>query len=139
MSNGPDDSEEWFEPDDDDFTIDDFDDGRLPAIDREVMFGIAFCNFIVNKLKDDFGDEAVLDLLFAIDRNMGWASEILAHRSDIDNILLDRYGAFDQHIWYKVQDTKAWAKMHRQVYKMTKRYLAAAVDEVVQAELLDTQ
>jgi hypothetical protein len=139
MSNGPDNSEEWFEPDDDDFSIEDFDEARLPAVDREVMFGIAFCNFIVNKLQDDFGEEAVLDLLFAIDRNMGWASEILANRYDVDNILLDRYGAFDQHIWYKVQDTKAWAKMHRQVYKMTRRYLAAAVDEVVQAELLDTQ
>lgn len=140
MSDSPDNPEEWFESDDDDYSVDDdFEESRLPAMDREVMFGIAFCNFIVHKLQDDFGEEAVLDLMFAIDRNMGWASEIVANRSEVDNILFDRYGAFDQHIWYKVQDTKAWAKMHRQVYKMTRRYLAAAVDEVVQGELLDTQ
>jgi len=129
-----DDFEFDFDFDEDDFTLED-----LPAMDREVMFGIAFCNFIVKKLMDDFGDEAVMDLLFAIDRNMGWSSEILANRHEVDDLLLDKYGAFDQHIWFKIQDTKAWAKMHRQVYKMTRRYLAAAVDEVVQEELLDTQ
>ena len=123
-----------FEFDEDDLSLED-----LPAMDREVMFGIAFCNYIVKKLIEDFGDDAILDLLFAIDRNMGWSSEILANRHEVDDLLLENHGSFDQHIWVKVQDTKAWAKMHRQVYKMTRRYLAAAVDEVVHEELLDTQ
>jgi hypothetical protein len=136
MSDSDDDFEFDFDEDDD---LPLPDDSNIPAMDKEVMFGIAFCNYIVNKLMDDFGEEAILDLLFAIDRNMGWSSEILANRYEVDNILLSKYGAFDQHIWYKVQDTKAWAKMHRQVYKMSRRYLAAAVDEVVQEELLDTQ
>lgn len=136
MSDSDDDFEFDFDEDDD---LPLPDDHNSPAMDKEVMFGIAFCNYIVNKLMDDFGEEAILDLLFAIDRNMGWSSEILANRYEVDNILLSKYGAFDQHIWYKVQDTKAWAKMHRQVYKMSRRYLAAAVDEVVQEELLDTQ
>ena len=119
--------------DEDDLPLD------LPAMDREVVFGIAFCNYIVKKLIMDFGDDAIMDLLFAIDRNMGWSSEILANRHEVDDLLLEKPGAFDQHIWIKVQDTEAWAKMHRQVYKMTRRYLAAAVDEVVHEELLDTQ
>ena len=136
MSDSDDDFEFDFDEDDD---LPLPDDSNIPAMDKEVMFGIAFCNYIVNKLMDDFGEEAILDLLFAIDRNMGWSSEIMANRYEVDNILLSKYGAFDQHIWYKVQDTKAWAKMHRQVYKMSRRYLAAAVDEVVQEELLDTQ
>jgi len=123
-----------FEFDEDDLSLED-----LPAMDREVMFGIAFCNYIVKKLIEDFGDDAIMDLLFAIDRNMGWSSEILANRHEVDDLLLENHGSFDQHIWVKVQDTKAWAKMHRQVYKMTRRYLAAAVDEVVHEELLDTQ
>lgn len=133
-------------PQDDDFDfdpVDDDDDGMLPDFigpeHTDVMFGVAFCNFIVAKLVADFGNEALIDLMFAIDRNMSWSSEILANRNEIDDLLFTRYGAFDQHIWFKIQDTKAWDKMHRQVFKMTKRYLAAAVDEVVQRELQDTQ
>lgn len=133
-----------FEIDPDDEIIDgEFDDDvDLPSFltqgDRDVMFGIAFCNFIVTKFANDFGNDALVDLMFAIDRNMGWSSEIIASRNEIDDIMFQKHGAFDHHLWFKVQDTKAWAKMHRQLYKMTRRYLAAAVDEVVQRELQDT-
>lgn len=110
----------------------------LPAFDRNIIFGVAFCNQIVRQMQEFFGEEAVVDLLFAIDRNMQWSTEIIAQRAEIDDLLLERHGAFDHDIWNKVQETKAWSKMLRQMYKLSKRYLAEAVDEVVQAELQDT-
>lgn len=119
---------------------DEWEDDRpfLPALDRNVIFGVAFCNQLVRQMEEFFGEESVLDLLFAIDRNMDWSTEIIAQRSEIEDLLLQRHGAFDHDIWNKVQETKAWSKMLRQIYKLSKRYLAEAVDEVVQAELQDT-
>lgn len=126
---------------DDDFIFDE--DEFLPDIlsadDREIMFGIAFCDSIVHRMLDMFGEESIIDLVCAADRVMGWSSEIVANRDEVDDMLLDRHGAFDQHIWAKVQDTDSWAKMRRQLYKMTRKYLAAAVDEVVRSELSHKQ
>jgi len=141
MSDTPDpfdssDSEDWPQADD----WDDFDDDQsnLPAFDRNIIFGVAFCNHIVRQMEDSFGEESIVDLLWAIDRNMQWSTEIIAQRTEIEDLLLERHGAFDHDIWNKVQETKAWSKMLRQIYKLSKRYLAEAVDEVVHSELQDT-
>lgn len=131
----PNDSEEWPQADDwDDFD----DDAHLPAFDRNIIFGVAFCNHIVRQMEDSFGEDAIVDLLWAIDRNMQWSTEIIAQRSEVEDILLAKHGAFDHDIWNKVQETKAWSKMLRQIYKISKKYLAEAVDEVVHSELQDT-
>lgn len=107
----------------------------LEAFDQEIMFGISFCNSIVHRMVEMFGEESIVDLVCAADRAMGWSSEIVANRSEVDNLLFDKYGAFDDNLWTKVQQTKSWDKMHRQLYKMTRKYLASAVDEVVQSEV----
>ena len=117
---------------------DDDDDMNLPAFDKNILFGVAFCNHIVRQREDFFGEDAIMDLLFAIDRNMQWSTEIIAQRAEVEDILLNRHGAFDHDIWNKVQETKAWSKMLRQIYKLSKKYLAEAVDEVVHSELQDT-
>lgn len=107
----------------------------LEAFDQEIMFGISFCNSIVHRMVETFGEESIIDLVCAADRAMGWSSEIIANRSEVENLMFERHGAFDDHLWQKVQQTKSWEKMHHQLYKMTKKYLVAAVDEVVQSEL----
>ena len=130
---------EPFDGADDDFDFELESNEYLPAFDREILFGVAFCNHIVQRMEESFGEEAVVDLLYAIDRNMAWATEIIANRDEVENILFERHGAFDHDIWNKVQETKAWGKMIRQVVKISKRYLGEAVDEVVLGELQDTQ
>ncbi len=114
------------------------DDANLPAFDRNILFGVAFCNHLVRQMEESFGEDSIVDLLWAIDRNMQWSTEIIAQRPEVEDLLLSRHGAFDHDIWNKVQETKAWSKMLRQIYKLSKRYLAEAVDEVVHSELQDT-
>lgn len=114
------------------------DDGNLPAFDRNIIFGVAFCNHLVRQMEESFGEDSIVDLLWAIDRNMQWSTEIIAQRPEVEDLLLNRHGAFDHDIWNKVQETKAWSKMLRQIYKLSKKYLAEAVDEVVHSELQDT-
>ena len=121
-----------------DWQDDDEEMSNLPAFDRNIIFGVAFCNQVVRQMEDFFGEDAIVDLLYAIDRNMQWSTEIIAQRAEVEDILLNRHGAFDHDIWNKVQETKAWSKMLRQIYKLSKKYLAEAVDEVVQTELQDT-
>jgi hypothetical protein len=78
-----------------------------------------------------FGDEALLELLVAIDRKGRWETEIIAEQADVDNILMSKYGAFDDEMWEKIQDTKAWAEMHREVFTVSKKWIETAIDEVM--------
>lgn len=104
-------------------------------ISRDQQFRVEFFDHFVRAANRDFGGQGLIDLLFAIDRNMSWETEILADRPEIENILMERHGSFDGEIWDKVQETQSWVKMHEHIYRLSRRYLEAAVDEVVRQEL----
>ena len=104
-------------------------------ISRSDQFRIGFLHHIVNAIVRDFGEPAIMDLLLAVDRVANIETEILADRPEVENILLERHGAFDGEIWEKIQETEAWEKMRVHVFRLTKRYLESAIDEVVQQEL----
>lgn len=95
------------------------------------------CQMILSGLENDFGELAPFEMLIAIDRYMNWHSDITASQIDVEQILFDRHHAFDSNIWAKVQRTHNWQKFHLKLENLSKRYLALAIDEVVQGELLD--
>ena len=101
--------------------------GRVP----ELLFRGTFARHVVDGIYEMFGDEALLELLVAIDRKGRWETEINAEQADVDNILKAKYGAFDDEMWEKIQDTKAWAEMHREVFTVSKKWIETAIDEVM--------
>lgn len=102
-------------------------DGRLP----ELMFRTMFVNEVVKGVRDALGNDGILELMCAIDNVSEWETEIIAERADVDNILLEKYGAFDDEMWEKVKETLAWTELHRAIYDASKFWIEKAVDEVV--------
>lgn len=96
------------------------------------------CKAVVQNLYRDFGPIVVVDILTAIDQVAGIHTEISASQAEVETILLEKHGAFDQEIWAKVQKSRAWQEFHMKIYDLSIRYLNSAVDEVVQQELRDT-
>lgn len=106
-----------------------------------VMFGdggslvVSLREFVVN-LVDEFGVVAVYDLLLAVDAEMGWVTEVVGSREEVERLLLDSYGCFDDDLWLKVRGSEAWARLERRLFDVSRRHLVLAVEEVVRAERL---
>lgn len=96
------------------------------------------CSLVIEGLERDFGEIVPFEMLLAIERHMGWQTEIVVMRTDTENALIDRHGSFDSHIMEKVLATKTWEKFRMKVENLSRRYLDLAIDEVVQRELQDT-
>lgn len=107
---------------------DDFDKPPLEALPK-------ICEMILTGLETDFGEIAPFEMFLAIDRYMGWHGTIAANQTDAEQMLFDRHASFDADIWVKVQQTRNWEKFIFKLDSLSKRYLALAIDEVVQSEL----
>lgn len=91
---------------------------------------VSLHNFVADLL-DEFGEVGVFDLQMAIDRCMGWATEVIGSRGEVDRLLLESVCSFDDGLWEKVRLTDSWCRLERRVYDISRRYLALAVEEVV--------
>lgn len=105
----------------------------VPAVD--IRFGVRLCENLLENMVNDLGSIIVYDMLVAIDRTQKWHTDITGSQAEVEQILLERHGAFDADIWHKVQTTKAWRDFHEKIYSLSKRFLNQAVDEVVHREL----
>jgi hypothetical protein len=103
------------------------DEGALP----ELAFRAHFLHAVVSGIRQIMGDNGILELLCAIDQQCDWFTEIIAERSDIDNILLEKHGAFDDEMFEKVQETLAWIEYQRAIVQAGKKWLPLAVEEVI--------
>ena len=102
-------------------------DGRLP----EMLFRRTFIEQVVKGIKEMLGNDGILELLCAIDNESNWHTEIVAERADVENIMLEKYGAFDDDMWEKIQETIAWTEFHRDIFQSSKVWIEKAVDEVI--------
>jgi hypothetical protein len=102
-------------------------DGKLP----EMMLRTQFVHHVVRGIRELMGSDGVLELLCAIDNNSDWETEIIAERADVENVMLNKYGAFDDDLWEKVKDTLAWTELHKAIFEASNYWIEKAVDEVV--------
>ena len=93
------------------------------------------CTAILNAMERDFGEQGIFDLLVAMDRHMNWYTEIIATRSEVEQMMMEIHGAFDADLWVKVQDTEAWKRLMRRLYDISRRHLVLAIEEIVYSEL----
>lgn len=106
------------------------DNRRLPDIPT-------ICSLVLDGLENDFGEIMPFQMLLAIERKMGWALEIIGAQHEAEEALFERHHSFDSDIWLKVVETKNWQKLRAKIDDVSRKYLALAIDEVVQLELQD--
>jgi len=103
---------------------------RLDEIDAhcamiaEGRFGEA-----VKAIRDARGESGVMDLVFAIERNVGWHMEIVTTKADIEDYAFSKHGVYDPKTWLMARNTDAWNEMILEVTYACLRRRRDIVDE----------
>lgn len=79
----------------------------------------------------DNDDETASYIISYLQRRHYWDVELLAERRDVDEMLMKRHNIFDEHMWEKVMNTTAISDLHHEVYKLSQKYIARAIKEVL--------
>ena len=61
-----------------------------------------------------------------------WQIELLAEKSEVEQILYETYSVYDDEIWEKVLNTDAISELHHQVHALSTTYIKEAIAEVVE-------
>lgn len=101
---------------------------------RSFRSRIAFAREVVADANDVWGESGILSLIHAIESQTGWALEIIGERSELDNILMNRFGIYDDDAWLKLKSSDAWIALSTDIYEMTTRRM-----HIVAANIADTQ
>lgn len=89
---------------------------RLDEIDAHCAM-IAEERFVdaVKAVKNARGESGVMELVFAIERSLGWHMEITATKADVEDYLFSKHGIYDSTAWNKAKNTEAWSEMSLEV------------------------
>lgn len=79
-------------------------------------------------------DDAATTIISYIQRRHGWDVELLAERSEVEEMLFKRFDIYDEEMWSKVMNTDAISDLHHEVYKLSQTYIGYAIDEVLSKE-----
>lgn len=79
-------------------------------------------------------DEAATTIISYIQRRHGWDVELLAEKREVEEMLFKRFSRYDEDIWEKIMNTDAISDLHHEVYKLSQKYIAFAIDEVLNEE-----
>jgi len=100
---------------------------------RSFRSRIAYAREVVGDANTVWGESGMLSLIHAIESQTGWALEIIGERSDLDNILMDSFGIYDDDAWLKLKSSDAWIALSADIYEMTTRRMC-----IVAANIADT-
>lgn len=101
---------------------------------RSFRSRIAYAREVVVDAQDMWGDAGILSLIHAIEARSGWALEIIADRSELDNVLMERYDIYDEDAWHKLKSSDAWVQLSSDIYEMTTKRM-----HIIAAELADVE
>lgn len=90
----------------------------------------------LDELYDAIGspDDAATTIISYIQRRHGWDVELLAEKSEVEDVLFRQFSRYDEGMWEKVLNTDAISDLHHEVYKMSQQYIAEAIREVLSEE-----
>ena len=104
---------------------------RLEAIEAHcAMIAEGKYLSVVNDIKKERGESAVMELVFAIERCTGWHMEIIQTRADIEDLLFSKYGIYDPKAWMKAKNSDVWSDMNFEVAYAAMRRRSEIVDEL---------
>lgn len=89
---------------------------RLDEIDAHCSM-IAEDRFVsaIKAIKASRGESGVMELVFAIERSLGWHMEITATKADVEDYAFSKYGIYDPNTWMKAKNTEVWNEMTLEV------------------------
>ncbi len=96
---------------------------KLMSLTAEVL------DELYRQIEDD--DIAASHIVSYLQRRHHWDVELLAERRDIDEMLMARHNIFDEHMWDKVMNTTAISDLHHETFKLSQKYIALAINEVL--------
>lgn len=102
------------------------------AMDKEDKHMSITTEVLDNLYQEVGNDDIAASLIISyIQRRHSWDVELLAERRDIDEILYRRHNLYDDHMWDKVMNTTAISDLHHETYKLSQKYIARAIKEVL--------
>lgn len=129
MSKDPFDSDDDSRSDDDDFIIGDSGETLLEQLlnARPAIMGIPadstnvfdMLSDVGSFMHDAYGTSGMYAMICAIEANTGWSLEIVGSKNDIEQLLYDRYGLFDNEAWLKARNSPYWDMMIREIYNVS--------------------
>jgi len=90
-----------------------------------------YCRIIANKVFDEFGVDGFCELLMAMDSRAGWITDIIIESSDLDDIMFNKYGVYDQDVVLKARRTSSIDELNSKIWRLRKKYAKAIVDEIM--------
>jgi hypothetical protein len=84
---------------------------------------------LYRQIEDD--DVTASHIVSYLQRRHYWDVELLAERRDVDEMLMARHNLFDEHMWDKVMNTIAISDLHHETFKLSQKYIARAIAEVL--------
>ena len=96
---------------------------KLVSLTAEVL------DELYRQIDDD--DIASSHIVSYLQRRHHWDVELLAERRDVDEMLMARHNIFDEHMWDKVMNTTAISDLHHETFKLSQKYIALAIKEVL--------
>ncbi len=81
-----------------------------------------------------WGEAGILSVLHAIENQTGWALEITAQRSELDDVLMAKYGIYDDGAWTKLKSSDQWIEISREIYEITQRRLDEIAADIAGVE-----
>lgn len=101
----------------------------LEKEDRLVNLTTDVLDELYREINDD--DVAASHIISYLQRRHHWDVELLAERRDVDEMLMARHNIFDEHMWDKVMNTTAISELHHETFKLSQKYIARAINEVL--------
>lgn len=96
---------------------------KLVSLTAEVL------DELYREIDDD--DIAASHIISYLQRRHYWDVELLAERQDVDEMLMTKHNIFDEHMWDKVMNTTAISDLHHETFKLSQKYIARAIAEVL--------
>lgn len=102
------------------------------AMDEEERMS-ALAGDYLDKFYDEVGNEqqAASAILSYVQSRHKWDMELLAEKTEVEQILYEDYSCFDDDIWEKVMNTEAMSELHHQVHALSVTYIKEAIEEVL--------
>lgn len=94
---------------------------------------MSFTTEVLDELYREIGDEDISasHIISYIQRRHHWDVELLAERRDVEEMLMKKYNIYDEHMWDKVMNTTAISDLHHETFKLSQKYIARAISEVL--------
>jgi hypothetical protein len=90
-------------------------------------------NEISEFVHESYGQSGMYAMMCAIEAETGWSLEIIGSKADVETILFENHGIFDEQAWLKARNSPYWDMMVRQIYKVSAEWnkiiISAIADE----------